>query len=82
MALPDVEDLQTTPSPARSPGTDRAWEAGRDVGLQPSLLNSKAFEAGCISVSALRDEQLETFERRCAWALERCETIRPQPLPI
>ena len=65
------------------PVTRKRSGMGGGLGWPPiGLLNSKAFEAGRISASALRDEQLETFERRCAWAHERWETIRPQPLPI
>ena len=65
------------------PVTRNGSGMGGGLGWPPiGLLNSKAFEVGRISTSALRDEQLETFERRCEWALERCETIRPQFLPI
>ena len=50
--------------------------------LTPTETTDKALEAGRIRTPALRDEQREVFERRQAWACERWETVRPQPLPI
>ncbi len=50
--------------------------------LTPAETVNKAFEAGRISTSALRDEQLETFERRHTWARGRWEEKRPHPLPM
>ena len=41
-----------------------------------------ALEAGRISTPSLRDEQVQTFERRREWARERWETIKPLKLPL
>ena len=49
--------------------------------LTPQETIDKALSTGRIATPALRDEQVETFERRHKWARDRWETIRPRLLP-
>ena len=50
--------------------------------LNPTQTIDLALASGRISTQALRNEQIEAFERRHQWAMERWENIRPRKLPI
>ena len=59
-----------------------ACNSDKGYRLTPAETIGKALEAGRITTAALRDEQLEAFERRLGWARERWEGVRPSRLSI
>ena len=50
--------------------------------LTPEQTMDRALEDGRVSTQSLRDEQMESFERRRRWAANRWESIRPRMLVV